>query len=70
MGKGIVDQEHCSECGEEFDYEELVAYFGTMGPTYCYCACTRCKKAWEIGQLRHGTQEIERREVEYRVPTE
>jgi len=60
-----IDQEHCPVCGQEFDYEEMVAYNGARGPTYSYCACSKCKKAWEIGQLRFGSTQIERRAVEY-----
>ena len=60
-----IDQEHCSYCGREFDYMDLAVFFGARGPTYAYCACTKCKKAWEIGQFKFRSTKIERREVEY-----
>jgi formate dehydrogenase maturation protein FdhE len=60
-----INQKHCPICGQKFDKRELAVHFGSRGPTYLYCACSKCKRAWEIGQLRHGTWDIERKEVRY-----
>ena len=62
---GEIDQEHCPICGLEFDTIELAVFFGARGPSYSYCACSKCKKAWEIGQFKFGSTKIERREVKY-----
>jgi formate dehydrogenase maturation protein FdhE len=62
---GEIDQEHCPICGREFDFTEPVVFFGARGPTYSYCNCSKCKRAWEIGQFKFGSTKIERREVEY-----
>ena len=60
-----IDQGHCPICGREFDNVDLAVHMGARGPSYSYCGCSRCKKAWEIGQFRSGSTRIERREVEY-----
>jgi len=65
MAEEKIDQEHCPICGSEFDYVDLAVFFGARGPSYCYCACSKCKMAWEIGQFKFGSTEIERREVKY-----
>lgn len=60
-----IDQEHCPICGREFDIMEPAVFFGARGPSYAYCACCKCKKAWEIGQFKFRSTDIERRGVEY-----
>ena len=61
-----IDQEHCPICGQEFDIEDLLVHIDARGPSYCFCACCNCKRAWHIGQFKRGSTKIERREVEYR----
>ena len=60
-----IDQEHCPICGREFDIVDLAVHMDARGPSYSYCACSTCRRAWEIGQLKRGSTIIERREVEY-----
>jgi len=60
-----IDQKHCPICGAEFDNIDIACFFGARGPSYCYCACSKCKKAWEIGQFKFGSTAIGRREVKY-----
>jgi hypothetical protein len=66
MGEKI-DQGHCPICGREFDIVDLAMHWDARGPSYSYCACRKCKRAWEIGQLRYMCGEIERREVKYNL---
>ena len=60
-----IDQEHCPLCGRKFEIVDIAVHWDARGPSYCYCACTHCKKAWEIGQLKYMSSKIERREVKY-----
>jgi len=60
-----VDQEHCSVCGRKFDIVEFAVHWDARGPSYSYCACSKCKKAWHIGQLKWKSTKIERREIKY-----
>ena len=60
-----IDQEHCPICGREFDIVDLAVHMDARGPSYCFCACSNCKRAWEIGQFKRMSTKIERREVEY-----
>ena len=59
-----IDQEHCPICGREFDSVELVVHFGSRRHPYSYCVCSKCKKAWEIGQFKFGSTKIEIKEPE------
>ena len=63
---GEINQEHCSICGREFDIVDLVVHMDAWGPSFSYCSCLKCKRAWEIGQFKRGSNKIERREVEYK----
>lgn len=58
-------QERCPICGGEFDIVEPVVHFGTRRHSYLYCECSRCKKAWEIGQFKFGLTRLELKEPEY-----
>ena len=69
MKNEIIDQEHCPQCGAEFDFTDMAVHMDARGPSYSYCACSWCKRAWEIGQLHFMSFETERREVEYMEPT-
>ena len=60
-----IDQEHCPICGREFDIVDLAVHMDARGPSYCFCACSTCKQAWEIGQFKRGSTKIERRKVKY-----
>jgi hypothetical protein len=60
-----IDQAHCPICGTEFDIVDIACFFGARGPSFCYCACSTCKKAWDIEEFKFGSTAIGRREVEY-----
>ncbi|UCD13658.1 MAG: hypothetical protein JSW60_08890 [Thermoplasmatales archaeon] len=64
--KKEIDQKHCPICGRKFDIDDLAVHMDARGPTYSFCVCSKCKRAWEIGQLKRGSTKIERREVEYK----
>ncbi len=63
MGREV--QERCPVCGEEFDIVEPVVHFGARRHSYIYCECSKCKKAWEIGQFKFGLTKIELKEPEH-----
>jgi len=63
--KKEIDQEHCP-CGRKLDIFDLAVHMDARGPSYSFCACSRCKRAWEIGQFKRMSTKIERREVEYK----
>ena len=64
--KNEINQELCPICRREFDVLDLAVHMDARGPSYSYCACSTCKRAWEIGQFKRGSTKIERREVEYK----
>ena len=65
FGMEKVDQTHCPICGREFDIMEPAVHMDARGPSFAYCACNICKKAWEIGQFRRGDTTVGIREVDY-----
>ena len=58
-------QERCPICGREFDIVEPVVHFGARRHSNIYCECSKCKKAWEIGQFKFGLAKIELKEPEH-----
>ncbi len=55
---------NCFSCGREFDCAEIACFSGSRGPSYDYCACDSCRKAWLVGTFEmFGKFEV--RETEY-----
>ena len=63
--KGIGCIDRCPVCDGEFDVEEMACFNGSRGPSFNYCSCSRCRRAFEVGNLEFRGK-AEWREVEYR----
>ena len=59
------DQLTCPICGRPWDCMEPAVHMDARGPSYSYCACNHCQKAWELGQFRRMDTTISIREVQY-----
>ena len=67
--KTEAEQIICPNCKQEYDIIEICTHMDARGPSYSYCACTKCKLAFLVGQLKRMSTVIERKRIEFVEPT-